>query len=252
MRDAAVGYQCPDDAAADRRGSRPLRNAVGAAIRDARPWVTYLLLVANVTVYLITGVTSGLGINQPQYSTLFRDWQLQPSVVWTDASYYPLLTAAFLHANLLHLGVNMLSLLFVGPTIERFLGHWRYAALYFLGALGSSAAVFAFGSRSVPVVGASGALFALLGACLALARRIGLDMQYLIGIVALNFVLTFSVAGISKLGHIGGFVTGLLVAVALAGLPRSSGRKAVRAQLAGLGGVLAIIAVVVAVRAATF
>jgi membrane associated rhomboid family serine protease len=102
------------------------------------------------------------------------------------------------------------------------------------------------------VVGASGALFALLGACLALARRIGLDLQYLVGIVVLNFVLTFSVAGISKLGHIGGFVTGILVAVALAGLPRQRRRLAGRAQALGLAGVLLLIVLAVAVRTVTF
>jgi membrane associated rhomboid family serine protease len=252
MRNAAVGYQCPDDAARDRSVQRPLRNAVGAAVRQSPPWVTGGLLALNIAAYLVTGLTSSAGVDQPEGARLFRDWWLLPAAVHADDGYYRLLTAAFLHANLLHIAVNMLSLVFIGPTVERFLGPTRYAALYLLGALGSSAAVYAFGAPHQPVVGASGALFALLGACLALARRIGLDLQYLVGIVVLNFVLTFSVAGISKLGHIGGFVTGILVAVALAGLPRQRRRLAGRAQALGLAGVLLLIVLAVAVRTVTF
>ena len=79
-----------------------------------------------------------------------------------------------------------------------------------------------------PEVGASGAIFGLFARGLILVRKLGLDPQWLIGIIVLNFVLTFSIHNISKLGHIGGFITGGLAAVAIAGLPRVAPPAAAR------------------------
>jgi membrane associated rhomboid family serine protease len=125
-------------------------------------------------------------------------------------------------------------------------------AVYLLSGLGGSAAIYAFGNELTPTVGASGAIFGLFGACLVLARRLGLDLQWLIGVIAINFVLTFSISGISKLGHIGGFVVGLLACSAIGGLPRYPLRIPNRMQAAGLGGVAVLVAVVVGVRTLTW
>ena len=93
--------------------------------------------------------------------------------------------------------------------------------VYLLGALGGSAAVYAFGQVNTAEVGASGAIFGLFAAGLVLVRKLGLDPQWLVGIIVLNFVFTFSIHNISKLGHIGGFVAGGLAALAIAGLPQT-------------------------------
>jgi membrane associated rhomboid family serine protease len=252
MSEAPVGFHCPDDAAAAGRRYRPPRTAVGAVVRTATPWVSWTLIAANVAVYLVTGLQSRRGIDAPQYgspTSLFYDWALIPRLLAADHRYWTLLTAAFLHLNLLHLGANMLSLYFVGPAVERVLGWERFLALYLVAALGGSAAVYAFGDGTV--VGASGAIFGLLGACLVMVRKIGLDLQWLVAIVVLNFVFTFSVAGISRLGHLGGFVTGALLGLALAGLPNR--RRVVRSavQLAGIAAVLATVILVVVARTAT-
>jgi membrane associated rhomboid family serine protease len=127
----------------------------------------------------------------------------------------------------------------------------RFVAVYLLAALGGSAAVYAFGAVGVPVVGASGAIFGLFGACLIMVRRLGLDPQWLIGVIVLNFVFTFSVHGISRLGHLGGFVTGLAAGVAIGGLPQLRRRLSPRTQAAGLGAVLVVLLAIVAVRSAT-
>ncbi|HEY8300948.1 MAG TPA: rhomboid family intramembrane serine protease [Jatrophihabitans sp.] len=251
MRPASVGFHCPDDVAIGRRTQRPLRNSVGAALRDSPPVVTITLLALNVAAYVATGLPSTRGINQPEYSRLFQDWQLLPYAVYHDDEYFRLVTAAFLHANLLHIAVNMISLVFVGPYLERAIGWWRFALVYVLSALGGSAAIYAFGAPLVPVVGASGALFGLLGTCLVLVRRLNLDLQWLVGIIVLNFVLTFSVAGISRLGHIGGFVTGALCGLAIGGWPTLRRRVPDRVQLAGAGAVLVLIVAIIAVRTAT-
>jgi membrane associated rhomboid family serine protease len=251
MRPASVGFHCPDDVAIGRRTQRPVRNSVGAVLRESPPVVTIALLVLNVAAYLATALPSSRGLNDPEYSRLFQDWQLLPYAVFHSDQYYRLVTAAFLHANLLHIGVNMVSLVFVGPYLEREVGWWRFTAVYALSALGGSAAIYAFGAPLVPVVGASGALFGLLGTCLVLVRRLSLDLQYLVGIIVLNFALTFSVAGISRLGHIGGFVTGGLCGLAIGGWPTVRTRLPDRVQLAGFGVVLVVVLVMVGTRTAT-
>jgi membrane associated rhomboid family serine protease len=257
MRPASVGFHCPDDVQQDARTVRAPRTTVGAKILQSPPYVTSVLVALNVVAYLVTGTSSGgtlrdptLGASDPH--SLFYKWQLQPLAVHDQHRYYELITAAFLHIGLLHIFSNMLALVIVGPALERLLGRWRFTALYVLSALGGSAAIYAFGTKWGTTVGASGAIFGLFGACLVLVRKLGLDLQWLIGIVAINFVLTFSIHGISKLGHIGGFVTGILAAVAIAGLPSVRTRLRTQVQVAGLSGVLVLLAIIVGIRTATW
>jgi membrane associated rhomboid family serine protease len=251
MRDAPVGFHCPDDAALGRKSAPVQRTSVGARLRQAPPYVTTTLILLNVAAYLYTGLKSPGGLDQPYSDKLFLNWQLQPDAVYRHEQYYRLLTSAFLHVSLLHIGANMLALGIVGPQLERLLGPWRMVAVYLLGALGGSAAIFAFGRPDQPVVGASGAIFGLFAACLVMVRRLGLDPQWLIGVIVLNFVFTFSVRDISKLGHIGGFIAGGLAALAIAGMPAARKRLSTRVQSAGLSGVLVLVGLVIAVRAAT-
>jgi membrane associated rhomboid family serine protease len=253
MREAAVGFHCPDDVSLARRTVRAPRTSVGARIMNAPPFVTAALVAANVVVYLITG-SQAHDYQQPgnAASSLFRKWQLLPVQVHDQHDYYQLITSAFLHVSLLHIGSNMLALIVIGPALERLLGWWRFATVYLLGALGGSALVYAFGSVYTAEVGASGAIFGLFAAALVLVRRLGLDAQWLIGVIVLNFVFTFSVHNISKLGHVGGFLAGGLAALAIHGPPRRSTRVPTGAQLSGLGGVLALVVGVVLVRTATF
>jgi membrane associated rhomboid family serine protease len=237
-----------------RRSQRPLRSSIGAVLRDAPPYVTIAMVAVNVAIYLITAVQSHAGLTDPSArtppSSLFFKWELVPYFVYHQHEYYRLITAAFLHANLLHIATNMVSLCFVGPYLERSLGWWRYLSLYLLSALGGSAAVYAFGSPDVAVVGASTAIFGLLGACLVLVRRLNLDLQWVLMIIVLNFVFTFSIAGISRLGHIGGFVAGGLVGLAIGGLPSTRRRLPDRVQVAGLAGVLALLVLVIGLATA--
>lgn len=250
MREAPVGFHCPDDAAEARRSIPRQRTTVGGRLRTSPPYVTAILIALNVIVYLITAAKSAGGINDPHSAGLFLDWQLQPAAVYSGGQYYRLLTASFLHVSLIHIGANMLALGIVGPHLERLLGRWRMVALYLLSALGGSATIFAFGAPYQPVVGASGAIFGLFAACLVMVRRLGLDLQWLVAIIVLNFVFTFSVADISRLGHLGGFVTGGLAALAIAGLP-SHRRLPSRVQAGGLAGLLVVIVLVVLVRTVT-
>ncbi len=255
MRPASVGFQCPDDVASGRRSVRASRTAVGAKVLQSPPYATIVLIVANIVVYVITGLQSVKGINDPEASkptSLFNTWELVPQFVHDQHDYYELLTSAFLHVSLLHIASNMVVLAIIGPPLEAVLGRWRFVAVYFVAALGGGAAIYALGAPLGPTVGASGAIFGLFGTALVLVRRIGLDLQWLVGIVVLNFVITFSIPDISKLGHIGGFVTGLLAGLAIGGLPTRPGRLSLRTQLAGLGGVLVLVVLVVLLRTLTW
>jgi len=254
MRPAAVGFHCPDDVAMARKTVRAQRTSVGAVLRDSPPYVTGALILANVVVYVITGLQSSKGIGHPADGIhphdLFTQWQLVPILVHSDHSYYRLFTAMFLHVNLLHIASNMLALFFVGPAVERVLGRWRFLALYMLSGLGGSVAIYLFGDTRLPVAGASGAIFGLFGACLVLVRKLGLDLPWLVGIIVINFVFTFSVADISKLGHIGGFVVGAVAALAIGGLPNVRKRVPDRIQAGGLTVLAAVLLIATAARTA--
>jgi membrane associated rhomboid family serine protease len=257
MRPASVGFHCPDDVSQAARTVRAPRTSVGAALLNSPPYVTATLVALNVIAYVVTGTNSGGTLRDPTRgasdpNSLFYKWQLQPFAVHNQHRYYEFLTAAFLHVGLLHIASNMLALVVVGPALERLLGRWRFTALYLLSALGGGAAIYAFGSDIGTTVGASGAIFGLFGACIVLVRKLGLDLQWLVGIVAINFVFTFSIHGISKLGHIGGFVTGILAATAIGGLPSLRNRISNQVQLAGLAGVLTLVLLVVGLRTATW
>jgi membrane associated rhomboid family serine protease len=251
MRPASVGFHCPDDVASGARTVRAPRTTIGARILQSPPYVTIVLAALSVAGYLITGLQKPGTLRDPSGSALFVKWQLFPPKVH-DGAFYQLLTSGFLHLSPLHIAANMLSLAFVGPFLETQLGRWRYLSVYLLATLGGSIAEYAFGLKLQATAGASGAIFGLLGVALVLVRKMGLDLQWLVGTLVLNFVITFSVPGISKWGHIGGFVTGLFAGLALGGLPSSRTRVPSRVQVAGLGAVLALLGIIVAVRTATW
>ncbi len=252
MRPASVGFHCPDDVREGARSVRAPRTSVGARILQAPPYVTGILVALNVAAYIVTGLQSHASLRNPTGSVLFRDWQLSPYAIHHDHRYYQLITSAFLHLSPLHIAANMLALALVGPALERLLGRSRFLAVYLLGAVGGSAAVYAFGAQFVFTAGASGAIYALFGACLVLVRKLGLDAQWLIGTIVINFVLTFSVPNISQLGHVGGFVTGLLAGLSIGGLPANRRRIDPWMQGAGLGGLAALVVLVVGLRTLTW
>jgi membrane associated rhomboid family serine protease len=248
MRPASVGFQCPDDVKLAQAGQRAPRTLVGATVRTNYPLVTWTLVALNVAAYIATAAGSVRGWNQNHTSHLFQQWVLVPYRVGHDGQYGRLITAAFLHYGLLHIAFNMMALLMIGPFLERLLGWWRFGSIYLLAALGSSVAVYAFDSRYVAAAGASGAIYGLFAAALILVRELQLNPQWLIGTIVLNFVFTFSVPGISKLGHIGGFVVGGAATAAVVGLPWAKRRLPPPVQAAGFAGLLVLLIVATAWR----
>jgi rhomboid protease GluP len=128
--------------------------------------------------------------------------------------YWRLVTSNFMHAGLLHLGLNCAALLFIGPEAEAVLGYRSFLAVYLLSGLAGSSASFL--ASDLVTVGASGALFGLLGALAAYfirnpkLQRAGLQLVYIIGVVALNIALGSDAGSmIDNSGHIAGFISGL-------------------------------------------
>jgi rhomboid protease GluP len=126
-----------------------------------------------------------------------------------------LLSSMFLHAGFAHLALNMLSLYFLGSFIEGAFGRGRYLALYLLSGISGGLAYLYFGAFDGAAVGASGAIFGLLGGVLGYSLRRGtfswqnpLIRQLLI-LLALNLYLGFSIANISNTAHIGGLLGGI-------------------------------------------
>jgi membrane associated rhomboid family serine protease len=206
MTPTPVGMRCPE-CSRQRTKVRTLRSTVH------RPQVTYALIVVNVIVFLTEGQfgvysSSGLG------GSVVAEGELSRSGV-EAGQYWRLVTGGFLHASVLHIAFNMYLLYLLGTMLEPAIGSARFAAIYFTSLLaGSFGALFA---TAAPTIGASGAIFGLMGAAAVelRARRISLWASGIGGLIVLNLALSFTVTGISVGGHIGGLVGGTLAALAI-------------------------------------
>jgi membrane associated rhomboid family serine protease len=244
LRPAAVGFQCPDCVkqgnATVRRASAPYGGRI-----VARPGVVSLILgLLNVVAFVVTVATAPGGLTGNTGSKLFDELELVPIRVAVDGEYWRLLGSAFLHIGLLHLAGNMLALAIVGPALERVFGWWRFLAIYLVAALGGSVAVYLFGSPFGAVAGASGAIYGLFAATLIVVRKLGLDARFMVVAVALNFAVSFA-PGISLLGHLGGFVSGGLLTLAMVYAPKASRTSL---QILAIGLLVAIMVSAVLIR----
>jgi len=248
QRTAPVGVQCVDCVKAQARTIRTPRTAFGGSL-GVTPWVTYAIIGICATVFLGQVALP----NDPVGEYLLF------APVLAQAEPWRFLTSAFVHStgNLLHIGFNMYVLWQLGPHLERLLGWGRYLTTYLLSALGGSVGVLLLAPASgepgsawlTGVVGASGAVFGVLGAVIAVNRKLGLDSRGLWIWVGINAVIGFMPGWhIAWQGHLGGLLTGLACGVVLAYAP--AGRRT-PVQLAGLGGVLALLLLVTIAKLAT-
>ena len=239
---APVGIKCPACAG---RGTAPRRAATRVrtvAAEGNAGWATKALIVVNVVVFLVevaqAGSTSPLGSE-----IAARGWLFGPEVAGGD--WWRLVTSAFLHANPLHILFNMIVLWWFGRPLEALVGPLRFAAIYFVALLAGAAGALLL-TPSSPTVGASGAVFGILGAGLVLERR----RIYVFGgsallVVAFNLIYSFVVSNVSVGGHVGGLIGGILAMLVLTRF----GRGAAYGRLGPLeiAGLVVIAAVSVAV-----
>jgi membrane associated rhomboid family serine protease len=235
-----VGPRCPDHATQGRPKLRaPVQERAkrrAGAFQRNEPVVTWALIAANVVVYLIT-VAQGSGVNDPGGS-LFSKWVLfGPAVAQGD--WWRLITAAFLHGSVLHIGMNMVVLFLVGGAVEKFLGPARYLALYAVAGLAGSAGALIANPLAI-TVGASGAIYGIFGALLIIEFfQTGSLAGQAMTLIAVNLAFSFAVPGVSIGGHIGGLIGGILATLALSRF----GRGHVAYGRPGVVGILGLVVI---------
>jgi len=209
-----LGRQTPPPAP-QQRPRRPWEGRPAPARRPGgTPVVTITLIAICVVFYLLQQANPAF---TARYALIPFDVQ--------HGQYARLITSAFLHASLLHLGTNMITLYIVGAPLERVLRPVRYLIVYFLSALGGSLFSVWLSPEFSIGVGASGAIFGLFGALVVLRRQVGAEAGGLAALIGLNLVISFTVPNISWQAHIGGLITGVLVALALRGIDGVSRRR---------------------------
>ena len=236
MTPAPVGQRCPEHSGKPQGARRITSGARRGVFEGTGSLMTKALIGVNLFVYLITAF-QGAGLNNPGGS-LFIKWVLFGPAV-ANGDWWRLMTSAFLHANLIHIGFNMYFLWFAGTAVEQALGRGRFLLIYFVSALSGSAGALVLTPNAF-TVGASGAIFGILGAALVLERQRNYVLGgSALGLIVINLILSFALSNVSIGGHIGGLVGGVLCTLVLSNFGRSHAAYS-RVGLWGIAGVLAI------------
>ncbi|GAA2617668.1 rhomboid family intramembrane serine protease [Actinomadura fulvescens] len=252
MRDAAVGHQCVECVAEANKGVRPARTRLGARdTQDAPPVVTYSLIGLCLLAYVAELASPRVVDEFAMFGGESRFGQMIPGLGVAGGEWYRMITSMFLHQPLsaggfalTHILFNMWALWALGPALERELGRLRFFTLYMIAGFGGSVLIYLVDAGQV-AVGASGAIFGLFAAFFVIGRKLGGDVRPIVFLLVLNLVITFSASSaISWEAHIGGLVTGALVAVAYAYAPEAR-RKIVHlvAPLVVLAGLVVLVVV---------
>lgn len=259
MHQASVGFHCPECA----RGGRQ-RVYQGAASWATRPIASQVLIALNALVFVVQAVTSGLEPWTDGGRFLFLRYG--DKGIWADGalvgSFVPeepwrLVTGGFLHAQLpfgiIHIGMNMYVLSIFGRLLEPALGKVRFTAVYICALFGGSLGVVLLSPTSI-TVGASGAVFGMMGAAVMVARERGINLMQsgLATTIGINLLFTFGVPGISIGGHLGGLVAGFAAGALVVELPKrldlgSKGEVVASGLAIGLGLVFGVVAYVLMV-----
>ena len=236
MTPAPVGQRCPEHSGKPQGVRRVSSGVRRGAFEGVGSLCTKTLVAVNVLIYVITAA-QGSGLNSPGGRIFFKWLLFGPAVA--NGDWWRLITSAFLHANLIHIAFNMYFLWFVGSAVEQALGRGRFLLIYFVSALAGSAGALVW-TPTQPTVGASGALFGLLGAALILERQ----RNFVLGgsamaLIVINLILSFSLSNISVGGHIGGLIGGVLCTLVLSKFGRGHAAYS-RVGLWGIAGVFGV------------
>jgi rhomboid protease GluP len=173
---------------------------------------TYILIAINVAIYIVGAIVTGSALNTGDY--VIYNWGQVNAFVFQGA-YWQLITSIFIHASIFHLAGNMLFLLIFGLRAEEMFSLPEYLTIYLVGGLIGNLLSLGFGPIFVSV-GASGAIFALFGACVIYDRRA--MRQSILGALVFAFFLFFinTGEGVNIVAHLGGLAFGLVVGYVLA------------------------------------
>jgi membrane associated rhomboid family serine protease len=216
MTSTPVGMRCPE-CASQRTKVKRMRDMATV------PQVTYALIAVNVIAFLTEGggvfsfsgsasgnvITKGALLGSSEFPGLAGQGV-------AHGQWWRILTSGFLHENLLHIGFNMWVLYYLGMMLEPALGRVKFATIYAVSLLTGSLGALLVSPHAI-TVGASGAIFGLMGAAAVemRARQIPLMQSGVGGLIAINLIISFSIPGISWGGHVGGLIGGALAAVVI-------------------------------------
>jgi membrane associated rhomboid family serine protease len=267
MRPAAIGYQCPECLATDQRSG--YRYQHGVSRRSVITPVTRALLFVTIAAFLVevaTGATDLVGFGGDNLKLIKLGAEFPPLTAGVvhllgdqvvpgagAPELWRLFTPMFLHLGLIHIAFNMYALAILGPPIEQAYGRWRFLALYVVTGIMGNVASFTFGDPGGVGVGASTAVFGLLGVWLAFNYRRRenafneANMRAALITLVLNLVLNLSLSHfVDWRGHLGGFVAGTILGYTAEGFGAGGVQRA--SKVLGFVAVLAIGAVLVAYR----
>lgn len=179
--------------------------------------VTYSLIIINILIYLLEVYFSGSIFNIDIYTLAYMGAKYNPLI--NQGEIYRLISAGFLHGGIVHLFFNMAALNSIGKEIESYFGRKKYLIIYMISLLGGSFASYIFSEESVSV-GASGAIFGLLGATLVFAvkNRDKINKNYIrniIEVIIFNIIIGLSISNIDNYGHLGGLIFGVIISFLL-------------------------------------
>jgi membrane associated rhomboid family serine protease len=203
--------------------SRRQFNRARGAYAAYRAYVTWAIIAINVVVFLVDGVLAGGGISINSGTGPLAEAGVIYGPAVAQGEWWRLITAAFLHQGILHIGFNMYALWLFGPIMEQMYGHLEYAVIYALCALGGNVLTILL-APSVPALGASGAIFGLFGLAFIVSRRrhllLGPQARAMLSqvgtLLLLNLIITFTIPQISWTGHVGGLLVGGVIGLLLA------------------------------------
>lgn len=236
-----MGQKCPECAKPIGRNRVINARNIRRVDRSTTP-VTWVLIAISVAIFLIGRLDRATGqeifVNAAQYKPLID-----------DGEFWRVFTAMFLHANFTHVLFNMWALYLFGPSLERRFGSASFATLYVGAGLGGGALYHVVG-RLDPAIGASGAIFGLMGALLAATYRqrhtpAGRAVfSQLMLLLLINLSLPFIISNIAWEAHVGGLVAGVAIAAAWDKIPHGKpGATAQRVTIAAVVGIVALGAV---------
>jgi membrane associated rhomboid family serine protease len=208
-----VGIRCPECSGTPTGVKKKVRRVQERGTERASSGVvTKALIGINAVVFVLQAISGG---NLTATSgRVFEEGALYGPLV-ADGEWWRLISSAFLHGGLIHLAFNMLFLWWFGRSLEAVVGSARFIAIYLVSALAGAAGALLI-SPTTPTVGASGAVFGILGAGLVLERsRVYVFGGQALFVIGINLVLSFVLSNISIGGHVGGLIGGALAMLAL-------------------------------------
>lgn len=228
----AVGVICPECMKEQRKNAPRTKPAILTRLTgEGTPTVTYLIIGITLVVYALQFV----------FGRQITELMLYAGVYSYPGSFQPwrMLTSVLVHGSIFHVLLNMYTLWIFGQTLEPMLGRWRFLTLYVLSGLAGSLGVLFLSNPGVGVVGASGAIFGLMGAFLVIQRRLGGNATQLLVLVGINLVIGFLPGlNVSWQAHVGGLIGGAVLGLIFVQTRRIRQKKMQTLLVAGFGAAL--------------